>query len=351
MAEMDSMERTLVAFGHKEPDRVPFFLLTTMHGALELNLSFKDYFSSAKNIIKGQIKLKEKFQSDCLYPFRYASVETEAWGGDVVHYEDGPANAGAPIIKNRDYIEEIEAPEVLSSPTLKVTLDAIEGLADYSKGETPIVGVVMSPFSLPVMQMGYEHYIDLMYESPDLFWKLMRKNEDFCVEWSNAQLDAGATAICYFDPISSTTSTTAEFYRNTGFKVAQRTLGRIKGPTATHMASGRCLSIIEDIAQTGTAILGVSALEDMSEIKSKCRNKLTVMGNLNGIEMRHWTPKMAEEKVKGAISKGALGGGFLLSDNHGEIPSQVPDSVLFSIRDAVRKWGNYPLDWRADHEK
>lgn len=351
MEKMSSMERTLITLSHKEPDRIPLFLLATMHGAKELNLSFKDYFSSAKNIIKGQIRLNEKFQDDCLYTFRYASLETEAWGGDVIHYEDGPANAGAPIIKNRDDIEEIEPPIVRDCPCLQVTLDATEALSDYSKGEIPIIGVAISPFSLPVMQMGYGHYIDLMYESPDLFWKLMKKNEDFCVEWSNAQLEAGATAICYFDPISSTTSTTAEMYRQTGFKVAKRTLARIKGATATHMASGRCIPIIEDIAQTGTAVLGVSALENMSQIKSKCRDKLTILGNLNGIEMRHWTPKIAEEKVKEAIFKGGFGGGFILSDNHGEIPPQVPDSVLFSIRDAVRKWGAYPQEWRADYEE
>lgn len=351
MQEMTSMERTLTALSHKEPDRVPLFLLATMHGARELNLSIKDYYSSAKNIINGQILLREKFQDDCLYGFRYAALEVEAWGGEVIYYDDGPPNAGMPIMKDAEDIESIQAPDVTSSPELRITLDALQGLADYSKGEIPIIGVVMSPFSIPVMQMGYEHYIDLMYDSPDLFWFLMRKNEEFCVEWANAQLDAGANAICYFDPLSSTTSTPPELYRKTGYEIAKKTLSRIKGPTATHMASGRCLPIINDIAGTGTAIVGVSTLEDLSEVKARCRDKLTIMGNLNGIEMRHWTPQMAESKVKEALLKGARGGGFILSDNHGEIPIQVPDEVLLSIREAVRKWGRYPMDWVSEHER
>jgi len=70
-----------------------------------------------------------------------------------------------------------------------------------------------------------------------------------------------------------------------------------------------------------------------------------VIGNLNAIEMRRWTPAQAEAEVKKTIAAAGPGGGFVLSDNHGEIPWQVPEDVLFAISAAVRKWGNYPLDW------
>jgi len=195
------------------------------------------------------------------------------------------------------------------------------------------------------MQMGFEKYIELIYEQPALFERLMTINEEFCVEWANAQLAAGATAICYFDPVSSPTILPREKYRETGFRVAQRTIARIKGPTATHMASGRCLDIVDDVAATGTGIIGVSTLEDLSRIKAACRNKLTVLGNLNGIEMRRWTTTQAESAVKDAISRAGRGGGFILSDNHGEIPYQVPEQVLLAISEAVHKWGTYPLEW------
>ena len=61
--------------------------------------------------------------------------------------------------------------------------------------------------------------------------------------------------------------------------------------------------------------------------------------------MRRWTPEEAETTVKEAIAKAGPGGGYILSDNPGEIPWQVPDEVLMAISDAVHKWGRYPLDW------
>jgi len=44
-----------------------------------------------------------------------------------------------------------------------------------------------------------------------------------------------------------------------------------------------------------------------------------------------------------------LDGGFILSDNHGEIPWQVPEEALLAVSEAVHTWGNYPLDWVKDY--
>lgn len=343
--KMTSLQRVLTTLGHNEPDRVPFFLLLTMHGAKELGLSIKDYFSRAENVAEGQLRLREKYKHDCIYNFFYAPVEIEAWGGEVVYHADGPPNSGSPFIRDIQDIKNLNVPDVKGTACLRKVLESARLLKEKIGDEAPIIGVVMSPFSLPVMQMGFGNYIELMYEHPDYFHQLMKINEEFCVSWANAQLEAGTTAICFFDPVSSSTITTKEMYLNTGFEIAKRTIARINGPTATHMASGRCLPILDNIAQTGTAIVGVSRQENLLVLKEISRNKLAILGNLNGIEMRRWTPEDAEKEVKEAIAQAGPGGGFILSDNHGEIPWQVPDEVLMAISEAVQKWGKYPLSW------
>jgi uroporphyrinogen decarboxylase len=343
--KMTSLQRVLTTLGHQEPDRVPLFLLVTMHGAKALGVSIKNYFSKAENVVEGQLRLRARYKNDCIYNFFYAPLEVEAWGGEVIYHDDGPPNSGEPFIRHFQDIRNLAPPEVEKTPCLGRVLKATQLLKDKVGDDVPIIGVVMSPFSLPVMQMGFDKYIELIYEWPDLFEHLMKINEEFCVAWANAQLKAGCTAICYFDPVSSTTVSTKKMYLKTGFEVAKRTIARINGPTATHMASGRCLPIIDDIPKTGTAIIGVSGQEDLGALKAACRNKLSVLGNLNGIEMRRWGPRQAEEHVKRAISQAGIGGGFILSDNHGEIPWQVPDDVLMAISEAAHQWGRYPLSW------
>jgi uroporphyrinogen decarboxylase len=340
---MTPMQRVLTALSHKEPDRVPLFLLLTMHGAKELGMSIKDYFSKAENVVEGQIRLQKKYQNDCFYTFFHAALEFEAFGGQVLYSVDGPPNAGAPIIRDIEKIAQLQAPKISEAKTLHKVLEATQQLYKALAGNIPIIGVVMSPFSLPVMQLGFEGYLNLMHFRKDLFDELMQVNEEFCVNWANAQLEAGATAICYFDPVSSPTIITREKYIETGFEIAKRTIARIKGPTATHFASGNCLPVADLLPQTGTAVIGASSIEDLLDLKVAFREKLTILGNLNGIEMRRWAPEQAQDVVRAAIEKAAPGGGFILADNHGEIPYQVPDEVLHAISDAVREYGRYPI--------
>jgi uroporphyrinogen decarboxylase len=345
--EMTPIERVLTTLSHREPDRVPLFLLLTMHGAKELGLSIKDYFSKAENVVEGQVRLQKKYGTDCYYPFFYAPLEVEAFGAEVIFREDGPPNSGNPFIQSISDISNLVAPKISETKVLHKVLKSIELLKEKSKGNIPIIGVAISPFSLPVMQLGFEKYLDVLHFHKDLFNHLMKVNEAFCCEWANAQLNAGANAICYFDPISSTTIIPKELYLETGFQVAKRTISKIKGPTATHFASGNCLALADILPDTGTAITGVSSLEDITKLKKAYQNKLTILGNLNGVEMRRWTPAQAMGIVKEVIQKAAPGGGFILADNHGEIPFQVEEETLFGIVNAVKTFGNYPINLEA----
>lgn len=338
---MTSMERVLTTLSHNEPDRVPQFLLLTMHGAKELCLSIKDYFSKAENVVEGQIRLQKKYRNDCFYSFFYAPLEIEAFGGEVIYSEDGPPNSGLPFLRNAEDILTLEPPQINQSKMLHRVLDAIKVLKERANGEIPIIGVAMSPFSLPVMQLGFDKYLEVMHYRKDLFERLIKINEEFCANWSNAQLEAGATAICYFDPVSSPTIIPRDLYLETGFDIARRTLSRINGPTATHFASGSSLPISDLVAQSGTAVVGVSSKENLQELKAAYRNKLTILGNLNGIEMRRWTVEETIDCVRKTIEIAAPGGGFILSDNHGEIPYQVPDEVLLAISETVHSFGTY----------
>ncbi|MBK5939249.1 methylcobamide--CoM methyltransferase MtbA [Halochromatium roseum] len=342
---MTSMQRVLTAVGHQEPDRVPLLLLPTLHGARELGVPIDTYFSDPALVAQGQLRMRQRYRHDCLYTFYYASIETEAWGGESIFRDDGPPNAGAPLISDLEAIQRLSPPRIEDAPGLRRVLETTRLLAAETGGEVPIIGVAIAPFSLPVMQLGFEAYLDLMHDRRDLFDRLMRLNEAFCVAWANAQVAAGAHAICYFDPLSSSSMVPPELFLETGHPIAQRVIQQIKAPVALHLASGEGLPIIDHLASTGAALLGVSCHEDLGQLKQASRGRIALFGHLNGIEMRHWSAEQAEQQVKAALAAAAPGGGFALADNHGEIPWQVPEEVLLAIAEANERWGRYPLDW------
>ncbi len=340
---MNSMERVMTAITHKEPDRVPMFHLFSHYGAKELGINIKNYFSDSKNVVEAQLRMQKKYSNDCIYTFTYAPIEIEAFGGEVVFTEDGPPNSGQPFIKNIEQIKDIDVPLIGESQQLKRVLETTQALKESVGDKVPIIGVVMSPFSLPVMQMGFEKYLELLYFRKDEFDFLMKINQEFCVAWANAQLEAGATAICYFDPLASPAIIERSKYIETGHIIAKETISRFNGATATHLASGISLPVIDDIISTGSAVLGFSEEDNIKEIKEKAKGKICLLGNLNGIEMANWDKKTAQNKVKQLIQGAARGGGFILSDNHGEIPWQVSESTLLDIAETVKEYGTYPI--------
>ena len=340
---MTSMERVMTAITHKEPDRVPLFLLLSLYGAKELGMTVEEYFNKAENVVAAQRAMREKFQNDCYYTFFYASIETEAFGFESFFVENGPPNAGVPILDTIEDVFHLEPPEISESPGLKRVLRATEMLKERVGNEVPIIGVAMSPFSLPVMQIGFEKYLEMIYFRKEAFDRLMKVNEAFCVAWANAQLAAGATAICYFDPLASPTVIEKEVYMRTGNVVAKRTIAKIRGATATHLASGLTLPVVHEIAQTGTAVLGFGSADDPVALKKEAEGRVCLIGNLNGLEMVHWTREQARQTVKTVIEQCGKGGGFILSDGHGEVPWQVSEETLLAVSEAVRLYGTYPL--------
>ncbi len=341
---MNSLERVLTTLSHTEPDRVPVFLLMSMQGASVTGMPLDRYYLDPRSVAEGQLRLLESFGHDCLYTFHYASIEYEAFGGRSIFRSDGPPNAGEPILKSREDLFRLQPPKVCECAGLQNVLEATREIKRRTNGQTLILGVIMSPFSLPVMQLGFDRYLDMLTGDPEAFARLMEVNKAFCTEWAKAQLDAGAMALCYFDPVSSPTIIPRELFAKTGWPIAKEIIKNVtQGPFALHFASGRTLAVADLIAQTGAVAIGISCDENLAKVKQAFRGKITLVGNLNGIEMRSWSQARAEAEVKTAICAGAEGGGFILSDNHGEIPLQVPEDTLHAIVSAAREHGRYPL--------
>lgn len=336
---MTSLERTETALSLTEPDRLPLFLNLTMHGARETGLSIREYFSDPSNVVLGQERLRERYRGDSMTGFCYGAAEAEAFGGETIFFDDGPPNAGAPPVRD---IESLEVPDPTSSPALARVLTATRILADRYGDTVPIAGVAISPFSLPVMQLGFPRYLDLLLAEDPLFWRLMEVNREFCITWASLQIEAGATAIVYFDPVSSPTIIPPDLARKTGLAIAKEVIREIPGPAAYHLASGRALPIARELIESGAVAVGVSALERLADLKEAFKGETAIIGNLDGVSMRNWSLETATRKVREAIDMGAPGGGFILSDNHGEIPWQVQDPVIRAIADAAHLYGRYP---------
>ena len=338
---MNNIERVLTTLSHKQADRVPQFLLLTMHGAKLMNMSLKDYYDNPKAIAEAQLKFHEMYDNDVLYSFHYASIESQAFGGNIEIREDGPTNAGKPFIDTPEKIDALQVPNVEENEHLGRVYETLRYLNKAKGGQVLIAGVVMGPYSTPIMQMGFENYLKLKMNDRERFKKLMKINTEFCIRYANEMIKNGANAIVFFDPIASPTISTKKEFLEDAYPIMKECIEKINGPVAVHYASGIILPIIDEIITSGVVAVGTSSKEDHVKIKEKCKDKITIIGNLNGIEMVHWTKDDIQEKIQYLVDTCTENGGFILSDNHGEFPYQVSFDTIKEISDQLKRIGKF----------
>lgn len=344
---MKPAERFAAALSHREGDRVPFFLAVTLHPARALGLSLPDYLSDAEAVIEGQLRMFQSLGHAAVTSFLYVSAEVEAFGGETLFRTDGPPNTGAPPLTHAGAVERLQVPDPLLVPALARSLAVARGLKARLGDEAPIFGGMVGPISLPVIQLGFERYLDWLLDAPDLIRRLWRINEAFCIAWGNAQLEAGVGAVCITEPLASPTLLPMDLIRKEGLPILRRVRDGIRGTVALSSASASMGGLVQDLSNLGFVGLAPSCDESLAEAKEVLRGRVTLMGGLNGLAMSHWSTRDAEAAVKAALRAAGPGGGFVLAEHHGEIPWCVSEEILMAVAEAVRRWGVYPLDWAS----
>ncbi len=178
---MTSMERVGAALSHGVPDRVPLLLLFGHAAAREAGVEIREYMAREELQAETQKAVRGRYALDCLSAFTYLGAEVEAMGSEIIFSPEAPPQAGKPIFSPPEALRAFEPPRPEDAPVLARTLRVLAALRRDSGDEAPIIGVVASPFSIPLMQLGFEGYLKLLAadrqgsqaagELLDLLWK------------------------------------------------------------------------------------------------------------------------------------------------------------------------------------
>ncbi|MEJ2749557.1 MAG: uroporphyrinogen decarboxylase family protein [Anaerolineae bacterium] len=342
MSEMTSLERVLAAMTHKQPDRVPVFPILLLHGAAELGMELEQYFSRGVNWAEGQLKLRDKFGHDCVVGVPHVVQDITAFGAKVMYWKNGPPSPGGMVIHSWQDVDQLTVPDPYAVPELVETLKAIELLAKEVKGEVPIIGAAIAPFSLPSMLMGTERWMDLLlFEETAVRERVMKRmldvTLDFCVAWSNAQLAAGADVIVLADGMASAAVLTRQQFIDLALPLVKETVSRIKG-NVVHEGVGHLYPMLDLLVDTGIVGVILSHLDDLAVCRQIVGDKLALIGNLNNIEMLRWSPEEMTRKCGEAIQSNGSCTGFVLSAQGPEIPLGVSDEAIQAMVQAPRDW-------------
>ncbi|NUM37303.1 MAG: uroporphyrinogen decarboxylase family protein [Candidatus Brocadiae bacterium] len=338
---MDSLDRILKTLCFKEPEMVPVLPVLLLQGAKELKLSIREYFSKHENIIEGQTLLVQKYGHDGVYGFPHVVEDVEAFGGELMYFESGPPSVGKMAWRSWSDLDKIKMPSFSSSPTMMRTLKTIEGLASRFKGQKLIVGAAIAPFSLPSMLIGTEPWFELLWEDElirePILNKVLNITKNLCVSWCNAQIQAGADVVVLADGIASATCIMRNQFEKYALPVIKDTIHAIEG-TVVYEPVGHIEPFVDLLPQIGSGLVILEHKDNIKKCKEALYGKMSVMGNLNNIEILRWDKEIALQKCLALLNQVAPGGGFILSTQGPEIPWGTSDEVIHAIVESVKIW-------------
>ncbi len=339
---MNSLERISAVLTGRLPDRAPVIPVLLQQGAAEMDLSLPDYFSRGANWAEGQLRLWERYRHDGVFGIPHVVQDITAFGASLIYFENGPPSAGQMAVPGYDDWFDLAVPDPYDAPHLVETLKAVEILRAEIGGEVPILGAVIAPFSLPSMLMGTECWMRLLFlEPPDVraevLPRIMEVTSEFSVNWANAQREAGADALIWADGMASAAVITREQFVELALPVIQAAVPKVI-PPLIHEGVGDLYPMVDLLVGTGIAGAILTYQDNLAAAKTDVGNDLVLVGNLNNIDMRNWTPDEMTEYATQALEHGAANGGFILSAQGPEIPLGVEPDVIAAMVQAGHEW-------------
>lgn len=338
--EMNALDRILATVTGKIPDRIPIYPMIDALPAELFDMSVKEYYAKASNVINGQIKLQELLNLDYVSNFFYLAIESELFGMNSLFFEHASPNAGEPIVSDLNYFLKEHIPSIAESSIYQKTINTTKGLVEKFKGNKPILSVQSAPFSLPSILMGSSQWFEAILMNPDKISDILEFTTDFAVEWAKGHLEAGADVIVVVDGVGTATSIPKDVFRDYVIPVYEDLNKKIDAPIVFYTAGGDVLPFADIFHKTKTIGVFPSADDDLAEFKKISGGKYTLFGNLNNLELGDWPIDFMEKAIKKTINIGKPNGKFVLATQH-MIPHGVSIEKIAELINIALKYAYY----------
>ena len=339
-----SMDRLVCAINGEKSDRIPVFCNLIDQGAKELNLPLKEYFSKGEYVAEAQIRMREKYGYDNVWSLFYVGKEAELLGCKKIKYAlDGPPNVEDFVIKTYDDIEKLTVPQDLEKhPEFAEQLKCLNLLKKEVGGTCPICAYITSTMSLPIMLMGMEKWMELLFMGPpEIRELLLEKCFDFFVKEITACKNAGADILVYSNPFGSTDMVPMKYFLDTSLPWIQKEINAV-GPDGMvyYCGMARFNKVIDTIINTTDfRTFYLSPMDDIAEAKQIMAGRGLTCGVINDIRLIDWSEQETRNEVKKMIDQGMQGGKFLFGT--GVMPYNIPEKNIQIMLDAAYEYGRF----------
>jgi len=338
------MDRLIAAIKGELTDRIPVFCILWDQGAKELGMPLETYFSRGEYVAEAQLKMRERYGYDNVWGTICVGNEAELFGCRKIRFsKEGPPNVEDFVIQSYNDVEKLQVPEVLEDhPAFTESLKCMKLLSKEIGGKYPICVYISSSMTLPILLMGMEKWMELLFMGPtEVRDELLRKCNKFFIKEVEAFRKLGATLLIYAHPFGSTDTVPMKFFKEHSLPWMKKDIHAV-GPDGLIYYCGMSYfnNVIDDVlTQTGISAFDISPFDDLSEAKKIINGRGLTIGVINDVKMIDWTPAQVRAEVKRILKEGMPGGKFLF--NTGVMPYHIPEENIKAMLAAAFEYGAY----------
>lgn len=382
---MNSRERVVTTLNHKEPDKVPLDIGSTIISSITTKAyaNLRDYLSMPKEDMKifDHVQRLPYIEPELIKRLGIDVHTVQAdyvAGADLQYLDDGDYWAfydgwGAKLrmpkvgghyfdwvefpINNidMDELKDYKWPEPPSQESFMHLRDKAKYLrenTDYALAGTAIFGGGV--FEQPERMMGMENFLMSLAANEKFADTVMSKITDIYIETCNRYLDLLGSYLDVFIYWNDMTGQegpmiSPDTYRRLIKPKDKKIIEAAKNKTNAKIfyhCCGACREFIPDLIEIGVDILNpvqVSAKDmDTAQLKKEFGKDITFWGG--GVDTQqvlpYGTPEQVREEVKRRIDDLAPGGGFVFAAVH-NIQNDVPPENIMAMVETLHKYGKY----------
>lgn len=336
MDKMSSRERVLEALNLREPDRVPVVPFIISFAAKHAEIKFIEYCRDPEKLSKAQLAVAEDFGVDAVYVDSDAVIEAEAFGAEVVYFEDEVPSIGPSKVNSIEDVEALEVPDPYRDGRMPVWIKATRMLHEEAGDRFGVFTNINGPFQVAAQLRGITNTCMDMYRNPELIERLLEVTTDAAVKFAQAEVEAGSDAIVMGESLASPNIISPKQFERFVLPYDRRVIAEVNAPFLLHVCGDATL-IIDLMVATGTRFLEVDTPVDLAKIREKYANKVGIRGNVSTGLLLSGTPEEVEKAARECIVKAAKGGGFILGSGC-EVPKNTPPANLKAMVRAAEKY-------------
>ncbi|MCX7874718.1 MAG: uroporphyrinogen decarboxylase [Melioribacteraceae bacterium] len=214
---------------------------------------------------------------------------------------------------------------------LKYVLDAVELTKKELTNRVPLIGFSGSPWTLMTYMVeggGSKNFSEIkkfIYNQPEAAHQLLNLISENVADYLSAKIEAGADAIQIFDTWGGILS--QDDFKEFSLQYIQKVISLIKRNDEPIIVFAKGVHfLLNELANIGADVIGLDWTMDLSEVRNKIGDKISLQGNLDPTVLYANHEKIKEEAIKVLKSYGN-GNGHIFNLGHGILPDINPENV------------------------